>query len=163
MAYQKLQTSRALFTSTASDSIIIPDPANNYLSSTRTAAGTSSTIVDTSVNFVTLGVKVGDIAMDGKGVRVDIIEVKPNLLTLSTGSFTAGTDPYKLYLPSNQGCILYVNELFAPNTSGDLAVITAGGDTVIYKNVTAGQFLPVQVTHWIKSGTADVVSVIANW
>lgn len=163
MAYQKLQTSRALFTITSSDSLIIPDPANNYLSSTRTALGTTSTIVDTSVNFITLGVKVGDIAMDGKGTRVSISKVTATVLTLSTASFIAATDPYKLYLPSNQGCILYINELFGAATSGDLAVITAGGDEVVYKGVTAGQFLPVQVTHWKKLGTADIVSVIANW
>jgi len=163
MAYQKLQTSRALFVKQGTDSVIIPDPANNYLSGTRTAVGTTSTIVDTSVNFITAGVKIGDVAMDDTGARAAIITVTATVLTLSAPTFTAATDPYKLYRNVNQGCILYINEITSPATSGSLSIITAGGDTVVYKGVTAGQFLPVQATHWLKTGTASVGSVIANW
>lgn len=164
MAYQKLQTSRALFTSTAEDSIIIPEPGKAYLTSRQTAAGTTTNIIDTTADFIKLGVKVGDVVVtsaDGKRALVTGITSATELSV--NPPITAGANVYSLYPPENQGCIVYINEIQAPATTGELCVITAGGDTVTYKGVTVGQFIPVQITHWKKLGSVNIVSIIANW
>ena len=162
MAYQKLQTSRALLLTQAQD-VIIPDPAKAYLTSTQTAAGGATNVIDTTADFIKLGVKVGDIVVVAGGGRSSVTAiVSATELTVAT-PIGAATDPYVLYPPENQGCIIYVNEIQAPATSGELSVTTAGGDVVVYKGVTAGQFIPVQVTHWNKTLNVNVSSIIANW
>ena len=164
MAYQKLQTSRALFTSTADDNIIIPEPGKAYLTSTQTAAGTTTNIIDTTADFIKLGVKVGDVVVtsaDGKSAVVTGITTATELSVVPP--ITAGTTAQSLSPPENQGCIVDINDLTGPATTGELCVITAGGDTVTYKGVTVGQFIPVQITHWKKIGSVNIDSIIANW
>ena len=56
----------------------------------------------------------------------------------------------------NWPCVLYVG------TAGDLRVMTAGGDDVIFYNVTAGSFIPVQVTRVFDTDTA-AGNIVALW
>jgi len=53
-------------------------------------------------------------------------------------------------------CVLYVG------TGGNLAVITAGGDSVIFTNVQSGSFIPVQVSRVLVTGTS-ATGIIALW
>lgn len=56
----------------------------------------------------------------------------------------------------NNGCVLYIGG------DGDLAVITAGGDTVTFVGLLAGTFFPVQVTRVLVTGTT-ATDIIALW
>jgi hypothetical protein len=56
-------------------------------------------------------------------------------------------------------CVLYVGSI-ASGT--DLKVMTAGGDEVIFKGLTAGTFIPVQVVRVFATGTS-VTEIIALW
>lgn len=56
----------------------------------------------------------------------------------------------------NRGCVLYVG------ITGDLNVITSGGDNVTLVGVPGGQFLPLSVVRVLDTGTtAD--EILALW
>lgn len=56
----------------------------------------------------------------------------------------------------SNGCVLYVG------TGGDLAVVTVGGDSVVFTNIQDGSFLPIQVLKVLATGTT-ATNVIALW
>ena len=49
----------------------------------------------------------------------------------------------------NNGCVLYVG------VTGNVRVLTAGGDDVTLVGVSAGQFIPVQVVKVFATGTTS--------
>jgi len=53
-------------------------------------------------------------------------------------------------------CVLYIGG------AGDLRVLTAGGDDVIFYNVTAGSFIPVQVIRVLDDDTT-AFNIVALW
>lgn len=55
----------------------------------------------------------------------------------------------------NNGCVLYVG------TEGNLRVLTAGGDDVVFTNLASGSFLPVNVLRVFLTNTtaADILSL----
>lgn len=77
----------------------------------------------------------------------------PNAALLNDGA------AYRVYRPSvespQRGCILYVG------ATGNLDVETAGGDRVVFKNVLAGSYTPVQVVRLFSTSTAS--NMIALW
>lgn len=56
----------------------------------------------------------------------------------------------------NNGCVLYVG------TGGDLRVLTAGGDDVVFTSFPSGGFLPVNVLRVFATNTA-ASGIIALW
>lgn len=56
----------------------------------------------------------------------------------------------------NIGCVLYVGG------TGNLRVLTAGGDTVTFSNVQAGTFIPVQVLRVYATSTT-ATNIVALW
>jgi hypothetical protein len=56
----------------------------------------------------------------------------------------------------NNGCVLYVGG------SGNLRVLTAGGDDVLIPNVQGGTFLPLQVKKVFSTNTT-ATGIIALW
>jgi hypothetical protein len=54
-----------------------------------------------------------------------------------------------------QPCVLYVG------TGGDLDVVTEAGDSVTFKNVPSGMFMPVSIRRVLPSGSA--ADVLALW
>jgi hypothetical protein len=56
----------------------------------------------------------------------------------------------------NNGCVLYVG------VGGDLKVLTAGGDEIVFSGVVSGTFFPVQVVRVFATGTT-ATGVIALW
>ena len=56
----------------------------------------------------------------------------------------------------NNGCVLYIG------TGGDLKVLTAGGDVIVFAGVVSGTFFPVQVLRVFATGTT-ASGVIALW
>jgi hypothetical protein len=56
----------------------------------------------------------------------------------------------------NNGCVLYVG------TGGNLAVVTVGGDSIVFANVQEGSFIPIQVLRVLATGT-NASNIIALW
>jgi hypothetical protein len=56
----------------------------------------------------------------------------------------------------NNGCVLYVG------VGGDLTVLTAGGDKVLFTGFPTGGFLPVQVVKVFATDTT-AASILALW
>lgn len=154
MAYQKLQARRALAVIT-SDTIDIPNPAATAATGTA-AAPTGAQLVGTGTNFLTT-VKVGDIIYAGTIVATVDAVVSDTVLTTSTAITAALT--YTIYSqtdnPSN-GCVLFAGG------AGDIELITVDGDTVLFKGIVAGQFLPVQVKR-VKATNTTATDIVALW
>jgi len=154
MAYQKLQARRALAVIT-SDTIDIPNPAATAATGTS-AAPTGAQLVGTGTNFLTT-VKVGDIIYAGTIVATVDAVVSDTVLTTST-AITVGLT-YTIYSqtdnPSN-GCVLFAG------AAGDINLITVDDDTVLFKGIVAGQFLPVQVKR-VKATNTTATDIVALW
>lgn len=153
MAYQKLQASRALEV-LLSDTIDIPNPAMLAVDSTTTGSGVAK-LIDSEGDFINKGIKAGDIIYSQGNVLSEVFSVdSATELTVTVAIGPSRT--YKIYsqvTPQN-GCILYVG------LTGDLKVNTAAGDTVTFKDVQAGSFIPVQVTRaWATSSASDIVAL----
>ena len=56
----------------------------------------------------------------------------------------------------NNGCVLYVG------TTGDVRVLTAGGNDVVFKSVLGGSYMPVQVLRVFETNTT-ASNIIALW
>ena len=56
----------------------------------------------------------------------------------------------------NNGCVLYVGGL------GDVRVLTAGGDDVVFSAVPAGTFVPVNVVRVFSTNTT-ATNIVALW
>ncbi len=154
MAYQKLQARRALAVVT-DNNIDIPNPAATAATGTA-AAPTGDQLVGTGTNFLTT-VKVGDIIYAGTIVATVDAVVSDTVLTTSTAITAALT--YTIYSqtdnPSN-GCVLFAGG------AGDIELITVDDDTVLFKGIVAGQFLPVQVKR-VKAANTTATFIVALW
>jgi hypothetical protein len=56
----------------------------------------------------------------------------------------------------NSGCVLYVG------TTGNIRVLTAGGDDIIFTGVAGGSYMPVQVLRVFDTDTT-ASNIIALW
>ena len=154
MAYQKLQASRALAV-VPSDTVNIPNPAMLAIDSTATGAAALK-LIDANGDFINKRVKIGDIIYSTVAGIASKVTGVDSSTQLSVTTAIPNARPYQLYsqvAPQN-GCILYVG------LTGDLKVNTVAGDTVTFKDVQAGSFIPVQVTRvWDSSSAADIVAL----
>jgi len=160
MAYQKLQAYRALKIF-PSDTVDIPNPAMLAISSTTTSNAPTK-LIDTTQNFITKGIKEGDIVYNTStrlAMTVTAVDSADTLTVTGTVGSGASYEIYASVDTPNNGCCLYVG------TAGDLKVITAGGDTVEFVGVLAGSFIPVQVTRVFKTGQTGTAAtqIIALW
>ena len=160
MAYQKLQAYRALKV-LSSDTVDIPNPAMLAISSTTTSNAPTK-LIDTTQNFITKGIKQGDIVYNtstGSCMEVAAVDSSDTLTVTGTVASSANYEIYASVDTPNNGCCLYVG------TAGDLKVITAGGDTVEFIGVLAGSFIPVQVTRLFKTGQTGTAAtnILALW
>ena len=165
MAYQKLQTERAIkvFPTTiattvdSSKAATIPNPGRLLVSgSTATtvaatgAATNNATLTKTGETFVTKGVKIGDVVRITISTTIKdfyIVGVTETVLTLRSGTgnstdnvSASSAASYEVY-PNREAepCVLYVGG------AGNLDIITEGEDRVTLVGVPAGTFIPVQV------------------
>ena len=160
MAYQKLQAYRALKV-LPSDTVDIPNPAMLAISSTTTSNAPTK-LIDTTQNFITKGIKEGDIVYNtstGLSMEVTAVDSSDTLTVTGTVASAANYEIYASVDTPNNGCVLYVG------TAGDLKVITAGGDTVEFIGVLAGSFIPVQVTRVFRTGQTGTAAtnILALW
>jgi hypothetical protein len=162
MATQKLQVGRALKV-IQSDYANIPFPAVT-ISSTITALS-GFTFTDSTANFIALGVQAGDIVYsydaNYAATVVSVQSATTLVLNLTTGFLLEGND-YTIYNgQNNNGCVLYIG-VGPTSGAGDIKVTTVGGDEVVFKNVTQGQFIPVQTIKLSSDGTT-ATNILALW
>jgi co-chaperonin GroES (HSP10) len=108
-------------------------------------------------SFLRLRVKIGDIIYSG--TTASKVTAVDSATELSVSTAIAASQAYKLYssadLPNN-GCVLYVGG------AGDVELITAGGDDLVFAGLSAGSFMPVQVTR-VKDTSTTATGIIALW
>jgi len=157
---QKLQALRAL-------SVIPSDKTNvPFPSVIRTAYNTgldTNALIDSAATFITSGVQAGDIVYNTTGLKAaTVVSVTSQTrLELNDNIFLGVSDDYVLYTGNtNTGsqtpCVFFVG------TAGDVNVVTEGGDTVLFKNLQNGQFIPVSVTRILETDTS-AQDILALW
>jgi hypothetical protein len=131
-----------------SDNANVPFPAVNVANTV--SALVTNQLVDSTKNFVNLAVYAGDIVYCSKTQKAATVlnnasSATPTVLLLNNDIFTTIGDDYTIYQSSpqaggqNTGCVLYVG------TAGDLVVTTTSNNTVVFRNIQDGSFIPVQV------------------
>ena len=155
----KLQTSRALK--------VIPSNRTNIPMPMATTSGIATAtlankLVDTTRDFIALGVQVGDTIYNSTALNASMVTNvdSATVLSLNANYMTTG-DRYILYSGTNfsgsiEPCVLYAG------ASGNIEVVTAGGDNVVFNGLQAGTFIPVHVIKVIPTLTT-VTDIIALW
>ena len=175
MAYQKILGigTRALQV-IPSDLCEIPYPGNHIVTSANTAAGIPAggvtALTDNTVDFLELGVEVGDIVYNtggtstttGGGLVLTVIDETRLLVSCGTGLAYDGPNfsiavPYTIYKKGDYPCMLYFGAL---NKFLEVSAISAGGDIISNSylipgqtTVTISQPIPVQVRKLNYTGT----------
>jgi len=163
MSVFKSQFSRALAV-IPTDNANVPYPAT--ISTGTNTSVVANQLVNTTGNFVSLGVKTGDIVYnttDGSAATV-VSVTSATVLVLNADIFAATEKIYVVYQASpqssngNPGCNLYVGG------AGNVTVTTIGQDIVTFTAVPLGTVLPVQVlkVHSVGSGTTATL-INALW
>ncbi len=138
MAYQKLQTQRAIAVIPNDSGTVIPSPGGEIFSG-LSGIVTSSFKLDAygSQNFSKA--QPGDVVYNTTdSTTATITAVTPNVLTLNADIFNAPAKNYKVYSTrGSEGPVLYVG------TGGTVVIKTVGGDTVTLVNVPDASFLPI--------------------
>ena len=121
-------------------------------------------MIDSTALFITNNVQTGDVVHnDTSGTAATVISVDSETqLTLNANIFTATSQAFVVYNMSpqtsmgNPGCFLYVGG------TGNVSVITIGGDTITFNGVPAGATLPIQVLRLRSTGTTATL-INALW
>ena len=154
--YQKLQVGTAL-NIVKSDNANIPFPS--VITTGTSAAVSVNQLEDVTGQFVTLNVQTGDVVYNnttGAVATVTRVIDEENLL-LNANIFLASGDSFTIYAQNTkEACVLYIG------TGGNLRVLTASGQDVLFTGVLGGTFLPVQVLKVFRTSTsAD--NFVALW
>jgi len=154
--YQKLQVGTAL-NIFKSDNANIPFPS--VITTGTSAAVSVNQLEDVTGQFVTLNVQTGDVVYNnttGSAATVTRVIDEENLL-LNADIFLASGDSFTIYAQNTkEACVLYIG------TGGNLRVLTASGQDVLFTGILGGTFLPVQVLKVFSTGTA-ASNLVALW
>ena len=161
MSVFKSQFTRAL-RAHPSDNADIAYP--NVIEAGTNTTATASKLIDSAGLFITNNVKTGDVVHnDTAGTAATVVSVDSETqLTLNANIFTTTAQAYVVYNMSSQtsmgnpGCFLYVGG------TGNVSVVTIGGDIITFNGVPAGTTLPIQVIKLRSTGTTATL-VNALW
>jgi hypothetical protein len=136
----------------------------NAIESGTSTSVVSSKLIDSTALFITNNVQTGDIVHnDTSGTVATVVSVDSETqLTLNANIFTATSQAFVVYNMSaqtsmgNPGCFLYVGG------TGNVSVITIGGDQITFNGVPAGTTLPIQVLKLRSTGTTATL-INALW
>lgn len=158
MAYQKLQSSRFLKV-IPSDTINIPNPAGEKISSTTTGT-TASKLVDSAGDFVNKAIKVGDVIYNNTDSTIATVTAIDSATTLSVSAdiFVSG-ESYTIYASQREGNVIPC--VFHVTTGGTVTMVNQAGDV---EQITSldGQYHPVNIVRINATGTA-ATGIIAHW
>jgi len=156
MAYQKLQAGQAL---AVIPSDIIPITNPSAIADTGTAdAPSGAQLVDATKLFEST-VKVGDIIYDSTNSVAATVDAIVSDTVLTTSAAIATGASYVIYSQrdnASNGCTLFVGGL------GDVEVKMVGGNTVMFKTVAAGSFMPIHVKQVLRTNT-KATDIVALW
>jgi hypothetical protein len=161
MSVFKTTFSRAL-RAHPSDNADIAYP-NQIAGGTNTTA-TAFKLINSAALYITKNVKTGDVVHnDTAGTAATVVSVDSQTqLTLNADIFTSTAQVYAVYAMSSQtgmgnpGCFLYVGG------TGNVSVVTLGGDIIVFNGVPAGTTLPIQVVKLRSTGTTATL-INALW
>jgi hypothetical protein len=136
----------------------------NVIETGTSTTVTASKLISSAGLFITNNVKTGDVVHnDTLGTAATVVSVDSETqLTLNANIFTATAQVYTLYSMSSQtsmgnpGCFLYVGG------TGNVSVITIGGDIITFNGVPAGTTLPIQVIK-LRSTSTTATLINALW
>jgi hypothetical protein len=136
----------------------------NVITSGTNTSAVSFKLVNSAAKFITNGVATGDVIHnDTASTAATVVSVDSETqLTLNADIFTTTAQAYTLYSMSaqtsmgNPGCFLYVGG------TGNVSVITIGGDQITFAGVPAGTTLPIQVLKLRATGTTATL-INALW
>jgi hypothetical protein len=145
----------------------------------------ANTLIDTSRDFLSLGVSSGDIIYNTTNNTQAVVQfVNGSLLSLDAdifGTLTTYNNAYIIYVAGGKGgatvmqsadcCLLYVGTDTANAAMGDatqyvdVRVLTCADNEVIFKNFKVGEYLPVQIKQLFSTGTSVTAreSCLAIW
>lgn len=152
MSVFKNQFTRAL-RAHPSDNADVAYP-NQIAGGTNTTA-TANKLINSAATYITKNVRTGDVVHnDTAGTAATVVSVDSETeLTLNANIFPSTAQAYAVYAMSpqssigNPGCSLYVGG------TGNVSVITIGGDQITFNGVPAGTTLPIQVRRLRATGT----------
>jgi hypothetical protein len=145
----------------------------------------SKVLIDTSKDFVALGVQGGDVVYNNTAnTQAQVVLVNGSVLILDVDIFGTPTtfdDAYTIFLAGGKGsptvmqsaecCLLYVGSNTANASMEDatqyvdVRVLTCGDNEVIFKNFKVGEYLPIQIKQLFSTGTSVSArsSCLAIW
>lgn len=141
-----------------SDDVNIPYP--NMVKSGIVDGVYAGRLVDSTVNFVDIGIKVGDTVLSTTDAAYAYVTgVFDGYLNISVSYlFSNIGDAYEIYQGENNGCYIYIGQ----TSGGDsLAVETIAGNTLDILGVKEGEVLPIQVKKVLTGSSAG--RLIALW
>lgn len=155
MANLKLDTRRNMVAVT-SDTIDIPSIMSEAYPASTATATTANKLVDSSQDFESNGVSVGDIIQNHTDATKATVTAIDSATTLSiSADIMANTESYSIYTESSKGCVFYVG------VSGTVKYTTIGGDTVTMVAAPVG-WHPVEVVRIWATGTA-ATDLLVGW
>jgi hypothetical protein len=136
---------------------------NQIAGGTNTSA-VSFKLINSAATYITKNVRTGDVVHnDTAGTVATVVSVDSQTeLTLNANIFPTASQSYAVYGMSpqtnmgNPGCFLYVGG------TGNVSVVTIGGDIITFNGVPAGTTLPVQVLRLRSTGTTATL-INALW
>lgn len=146
-----------------SDNANIAFPANVNTSGTNTTA-TSLKLIASAGNFINNNVYPGDIVHnDTAGTAATVVSVdSATQLTLNADIFTTTAQAYTIYSSSSQAGLGNTGAFLYVGGTGNVSVVTIGGDTITFNGVPAGTTLPIQALKLRSTGTTATL-INALW
>jgi len=160
MAYQKLQTSRALQSVIVNDVVNIPDISNRHATGANSAISANQLVCAAASQTFLTSITLGDIVYNTtSNLSATVTGIVDDVtLDLSANIFLGTPQNFNIYGDTNNGCVLYFGD------AGDVRVLTMGNDICVFEGVLAGTYLPVQVQRVFRIGTTVGVGTInALW
>jgi hypothetical protein len=117
----------------------------NQIAGGSNTSTTAFKLINSAALYITKNVKTGDVVHnDTAGTAATVVSVDSQTqLTLNADIFTSTAQVYAVYAMSSQtgmgnpGCFLYVGG------TGNVSVVTLGGDIIVFNGVPAGTTLPM--------------------
>jgi len=146
-----------------SDNANIAFPGNVNTSGTNTTA-TSLKLISSTGNFITNNVYTGDIVHnDTAGTAATVVSVdSATQLTLNADIFTTTAQVYTIYSSSSQAGLGNTGAFLYVGGTGNVSVITIGGDQIKFNGVPAGTTLTIQALKLRLTGTTATL-INALW
>ena len=136
----------------------------NEITSGSNTTATTNKLIDSAATFIADNIKTGDVVHnDTAATAATVVSVDSETeLTLNANIFASTAQDYVVYSMSpqtsigNPGCFLYIGG------TGNVTVITKGGERVTFNGVPAGTTLPIEVRRLRATGTTATL-INALW